>query len=74
MKQPEDIRVKVWDMDGMTMEFIVPWDADLDEWGEKLKLILTFLQFSVDEVVINPGRDELDDINKPEEKEELCER
>ena len=70
MNEPQDIRVKVWDMGGMAMEFIVPWDADLDEWGEKLKLILVFLQFSVDEVVINPGRDDLDPIDEPEEKED----
>ena len=69
MREPQDIRVKVWDTEGMPLEFTVPWDADLDEWGEKLKLILTFLQFSVDKVVINP-EDELDPIDEPEEKED----
>ena len=58
MNTMQDIKVKVWGQDGMTMEFTAPWDADLDEWGQKLRLILTFLQFSVDEIVINPGSDD----------------
>ena len=65
MNTMQDIKVKVWGQDGMTMEFTTPWDADLDEWGQKLRLILTFLQFGVDEIVINPGSDD------PQGEEEL---
>jgi hypothetical protein len=58
MNEPQDIRVKVWDTEGMPMEFIVSWDADLDEWQDKLKLILTYLQFYVERVEINPESDD----------------
>ena len=70
MNEPQDIKVKVWDTEGMPLEFTVPWDANVEEWETKLKLIMVFLQFSVDEVVINPGRDDLDPIDEPEEKED----
>jgi len=59
MKQLQDIRVKVWDTDGMPLEFTVPWDANVEEWERKLKLIMVYLQFSIDEIVINPDKEEL---------------
>jgi hypothetical protein len=60
MKELQDIKVRVTDTDGMPMEFTVPWDADIEEWEHKLKLIMVYLQFYVEEVVINPDPTELD--------------
>jgi len=54
----QDIRIKVSDTRGMTMDLVVPADDTLDDWQMTLKTIMTFLQFSVDEVVINPGSDD----------------
>ena len=67
MKELQDIKVRVTDTDGMPMEFTVPWDADIEEWEFKLKLIMVYLQFCVDEVVINPDSDSLQDISEKEE-------
>ena len=49
------------------MEFTASWDADLDEWGQKLRLILTFLQFGMDEIVINPGSDDPQSLKEEDE-------
>ena len=67
MKELQDIKVRVTDTEGMPMEFTVPWDADIEEWEFKLKLIMVYLQFCVDEVVINPDSDSLQDISEKEE-------
>jgi hypothetical protein len=67
MKEIQDIVVRVTDTDGMPMEFAVPWDADIEEWEFKLKLIMVYLQFCVDEVVINPESDSLQDVGENEE-------
>jgi hypothetical protein len=40
------------------MTLVVPWDADIDDWAAHLKTILTFLQFSIDEIDINPESDD----------------
>jgi hypothetical protein len=39
------------------MTLMVHPNDDLEEWGHHLRLILTFLGFSVDEVEINPERE-----------------
>jgi hypothetical protein len=54
----KDITIRVTDTGGFPMTLVVPWDADLDAWEPILKTILTFLQFSVDEVAINPESDD----------------
>ena len=66
MKELQNIKVRVTDTDGMTMEFTVPWDADIEEWEFKLKLIMVYLQFYVEEVVINPESDSLQDMGEKE--------
>jgi len=59
LKDMQDITVTVTDHLGFPLRFVVPWDAFIDEWAEKFKLILIYLQFSVDEIVINPDSDDL---------------
>lgn len=66
----QDIVVRVTDTSGMPMEFTVPWDADIEAWEFKLKLIMVYLQFYVDSVVINPEEDELDPVEIDEREDE----
>jgi hypothetical protein len=70
MKELQDIKVRVTDTDGMPMEFTVPWDADIEEWEFKLKLIMVYLQFCVDEVVINPDSDSLQEVGEKETEDD----
>jgi hypothetical protein len=59
LKELQDIKVRVTDTSGMPMEFTVPWEADIEEWEFKLKLIMDYLQFYVTGVVINPEESEV---------------
>jgi hypothetical protein len=59
MKELEDIKVLVTDSVGCKMELTVPWDDNLGHWEIHLKRIMTFLEFGVDEIVINPEKEEL---------------
>jgi hypothetical protein len=63
MKELQDIEVWVKDSAGNKMGLTVPWDDDIEGWENHLKRIMVFLEFGVDEVVINPdsGIDEKED-------------
>jgi hypothetical protein len=56
MNELQDISVVVTDTKGNKMELTIPWDDTTDEWENHLKRILSFLEYSVDEVVINPEK------------------
>ena len=61
MKELQDITVLVTDSIGCKMELTVPWDDDISGWEIHLKRIMTFLEFGVDEIVINPEKKETDE-------------
>ena len=58
MKELQDIKVLVTDSIGSKMELTIPWDDDIAGWEIHLKRIMAFLEFGVDEVVINPEKGE----------------
>ena len=57
----QDIKIRVTDTRGMTMDLVVPADDTLDDWQMTLKTIMTFLQFSVYGVEINPEKGDTDE-------------
>jgi anti-sigma regulatory factor (Ser/Thr protein kinase) len=58
VKELQDIKVLVTDSGGDKMELTIPWDDTTDEWENHLKRIMVFLEFFVDEVVINPDKEQ----------------
>ena len=66
MKELQDIKVLVMDTGGNKMELTIPWDDNLGGWEIHLKRIMVFLEFGVDEVVINPESDSLQDVGEKE--------
>jgi hypothetical protein len=57
MKELQDIKVMVTDGGGDKLELTVPWDDDIEGWENHLKRIMVFLEFGVDEIVINPEKE-----------------
>ena len=60
MKELQDIKVLVMDTGGNKMELTIPWDDNIEGWENHLKRIMVFLEFGVDEVVINPEKEDED--------------
>ena len=60
MKELQDITVLVTDSIGSKMKLTIPWDDDIPGWETHLKRIMTFLEFGVDEIVINPEKEEIE--------------
>jgi hypothetical protein len=72
-KEPQDIEVWVKDSTGNKMGLIVPWDDTTDDWENHLLRVMRFLEFYVDEVVINPDQEQdpvSDEVFLAPEKEE----
>ena len=61
MKELQDITVTVTDSIGGKMVLTIPWDDNLDGWEIHLKRIMTVLEFGVDEIVINPEKEDKDE-------------
>jgi hypothetical protein len=57
MKELQDIKVTVTDGGGDKLELTIPWDDDIEGWENHLKRIMVFLEFGVDEIVINPEKE-----------------
>jgi hypothetical protein len=57
MKELQDIKVMVTDGGGDKLELTIPWDDDIEGWENHLKRIMVFLEFGVDEIVINPEKE-----------------
>lgn len=59
MTELREIEIKVTNTRGCSMSIAVPADDTLDDWHGTIKTILTYLGFAVDEVLINPDSDDL---------------
>ena len=60
MKELQDIKVLVTDSIGSKMELTIPSDDDIAGWEIHLKRIMALLEFGVDEIVINPEKEEIE--------------
>ena len=55
----KDIVLRVTNTGGFPLEVVVPFESTIDEWERIFKLVLGYLEYSVDSIEIN--RESVDD-------------